>query len=48
MRQNLSWAVGYNATALPIAAGLFVPAFELMPRPEIAALTTSGSSSSWR
>jgi Cu2+-exporting ATPase len=44
MRQNLGWAVGYNAIALPIAAGLFVPAFGLMLRPEIAALAMSGSS----
>jgi Cu2+-exporting ATPase len=44
MRQNLAWAVGYNAIALPIAAGVFEPAFGLMLRPEIAALTMSGSS----
>ena len=25
MRQNLGWAVGYNAIALPIAAGVFAP-----------------------
>ncbi|WP_236794402.1 cation-translocating P-type ATPase [Amycolatopsis sp. GM8] len=44
MRQNLGWAIGYNAVALPIAAGVFVPAFGLMLRPEIAALSMSGSS----
>jgi Cu2+-exporting ATPase len=44
MRQNLGWAVGYNALALPIAAGVFEPAFGLMLRPEIAALSMSGSS----
>jgi Cu2+-exporting ATPase len=44
MRQNLGWAVGYNTIALPIAAGVFMPAFGLMLRPEIAALTMSGSS----
>ena len=44
MRQNLGWAIGYNAIALPIAAGVFEPAFGLMLRPEIAALTMSGSS----
>jgi Cu2+-exporting ATPase len=44
MRQNLGWAVGYNVIALPIAAGVFVPAFGLMLRPEIAALSMSGSS----
>ncbi|RTL61628.1 MAG: heavy metal translocating P-type ATPase [Pseudonocardiaceae bacterium] len=44
MRQNLAWAVGYNAVALPIAAGVFAPAFGLVLRPEIAALSMSGSS----
>jgi Cu2+-exporting ATPase len=44
MRQNLAWAVGYNAVAIPIAAGVFQPAFGLVLRPEIAALSMSGSS----
>jgi len=44
MRQNLGWAVGYNAIAIPIAAGVFEPAFGLVLRPEIAALSMSGSS----
>src|SRR5438309_2816109 len=44
MRQNLAWAVGYNTVALPIAAGVFQPAFGLVLRPEIAALSMSGSS----
>ena len=44
MRQNLGWAIGYNSLAIPVAAGVFVPAFGLMLRPEIAALTMSGSS----
>ena len=44
MRQNLGWAIGYNAIALPIAAGVFEPAFGLVLRPEIAALSMSGSS----
>lgn len=44
MRQNLGWAVGYNTVALPIAAGVFEPAFGLVLRPEIAALSMSGSS----
>jgi Cu2+-exporting ATPase len=42
-RQNLAWAIGYNVIALPIAAGVFYPAFGLMLRPEIAALSMSGS-----
>jgi Cu2+-exporting ATPase len=44
MRQNLGWAIGYNAIALPIAAGVFMPSIHLVLRPEIAALTMSGSS----
>lgn len=44
MRQNLGWAIGYNAIALPIAAGVFYPAFGLMLSPEIAAISMSGSS----
>jgi Cu2+-exporting ATPase len=43
-RQNLSWAIAYNAVAMPIAAGVFEPAFGLVLRPEIAALSMSGSS----
>jgi P-type Cu2+ transporter len=44
MRQNLAWAIGYNTLALPIAAGVFEPSLGLMLRPEIAALSMSGSS----
>ena len=44
MRQNLGWAVGYNAIAIPIAGGIFEPRFGLVLRPEIAALAMSGSS----
>jgi Cu2+-exporting ATPase len=44
MHQNLWWAAGYNTIAFPIAAGLFYPAFDLILRPEIAALSMSGSS----
>jgi Cu2+-exporting ATPase len=44
MRQNLAWAIGYNSIALPIAAGIFEPALGLVLRPEIAALSMSGSS----
>ena len=44
MHQNLGWAIGYNAIAIPIAAGVFAPAFGLVLRPEIAALSMSGSS----
>lgn len=44
MHQNLWWAAGYNLIAFPIAAGLFYPAFGFVLRPEIAALSMSGSS----
>jgi Cu2+-exporting ATPase len=44
MRQNLGWAIGYNAIAIPIAAGVFEPSLGLVLRPEIAALSMSGSS----
>jgi len=44
MRQNLGWAVGYNSVAIPIAAGVFATTFGLVLRPEIAALSMSGSS----
>ena len=40
MHQNLGWAVGYNAVAFPLAAGVFFP-FVLSP--EVAALSMSGS-----
>ena len=44
MKQNLWWAAGYNTIAFPIAAGLFYPSVGLLLRPEIAALSMSGSS----
>jgi Cu2+-exporting ATPase len=44
MSQNLGWAVAYNAIALPIAAGVFQPAFGLVLRPEVAAIAMAGSS----
>ncbi len=44
MHQNLGWAIGYNSIALPIAAGVFQPSLGLVLRPEIAALSMSGSS----
>ncbi len=44
MHQNLGWAIGYNSIALPIAAGVFQPSLGLELRPEIAALSMSGSS----
>jgi Cu2+-exporting ATPase len=44
MRQNLAWAVGYNAVALPLAAGALAPSLGFVLRPEVAALSMSGSS----
>jgi Cu2+-exporting ATPase len=44
MKQNLWWAAGYNTVAFPIAAGLLYPSLGLLLRPEIAALSMSGSS----
>ncbi len=44
MRQNLGWAIGYNAIALPIGAGVFAPTFGLVLRPELAAISMAGSS----
>jgi Cu2+-exporting ATPase len=44
MHQNLGWAIGYNSIALPIAAGVFASSVGLVLRPEIAALSMSGSS----
>ncbi|WP_270889923.1 hypothetical protein [Pedococcus sp. 5OH_020] len=40
----MGWAVGYNVIALPIAAGVFEPSLGIVLRPEIAALSMSGSS----
>jgi len=44
MKQNLFWAIGYNAVAFPIAAGLLYPSIGLLLRPEIAAIAMAGSS----
>ncbi len=43
MRQNLLWATGYNAAALPLAAGLGVPVGIIL-RPEWGALFMAASS----
>jgi Cu2+-exporting ATPase len=43
MQQNLLWATGYNAIALPLAAGVAVP-FGIILRPEWAALFMAASS----
>jgi len=43
MRQNLAWAIGYNAIAMPIAAGALEP-LGITLSPAEAAVAMSGSS----
>jgi Cu2+-exporting ATPase len=44
MKENLVWAVAYNMLAIPIAAGVLYPLWEVTLRPEIGAIAMSGSS----
>ncbi|WP_420237288.1 heavy metal translocating P-type ATPase [Telmatobacter bradus] len=44
MRQNLAWAVGYNLLGIPLAAGVFYPAFHILLSPWIAAAAMALSS----
>ena len=44
MRQNLGWAVGYNLLGIPLAAGVFYPAFHILLSPWIAAAAMAMSS----
>lgn len=44
MKQNLFWASIYNLLAIPVAAGVLYPAFQISLRPEISALLMSISS----
>ena len=44
MKQNLFWAAIYNLLAIPVAAGVFFPAFGIALRPEWSALLMSASS----
>jgi len=44
MKQNLAWALGYNALGVPIAAGVLYPVFGILLSPMIGALAMSLSS----
>ena len=44
MRQNLGWAVGYNLIGIPLAAGVFYPAFHILLTPWLAAAAMAFSS----
>ncbi len=43
IKQNIAWAIGYNAIALPIAAGVLYPGFGLLLSPQVAAIAMSAS-----
>ncbi len=43
MKENLMWATGYNAVAIPVAAGILMP-WGITLRPEMGALIMSASS----
>ena len=44
IKQNLFWALGYNAIAIPLAAGVALPATGLLLSPVLAALAMASSS----
>jgi Cu+-exporting ATPase len=44
VRQNLWWAMGYNAAAIPLAAGILYPFTHQIVSPELAALLMAMSS----
>jgi Cu+-exporting ATPase len=46
MRQNLGWAVAYNALGLPIAAGVLYPHFHILLSPILASAAMALSSTS--
>lgn len=44
IKQNLSWAFGYNILAIPVAAGVLYPSFGLLLSPVIASAAMAFSS----
>ena len=44
MRQNLAWALGYNALGLPLAAGLLLPRYHIALSPALASAAMALSS----
>ncbi len=44
IKQNLTWAFGYNLLAIPIAAGILFPSYGILLTPSIAALLMAISS----
>jgi Cu+-exporting ATPase len=46
MKQNLGWAVAYNALGLPIAAGILYPHFHILLSPILASAAMALSSTS--
>ncbi len=44
IKQNLFWALGYNAIAIPLAAGLALPSYGLLLSPILAAIAMASSS----
>ena len=44
IKQNLAWALGYNVIAIPIAAGVLIPSYNLVLSPVLAAVAMASSS----